>query len=521
MDFSWNELAPYDRLVNTTLVEPRSYQINIAKSIYSGRNTLVILPTGLGKTLIAVFAMASALHNGKKALLLAPTKPLGEQHYDSLIKLLNVDKDHILLLTGSLAASKRHDLEANAKVIVATPQTFANDLKRGRVSLEDFGVVIFDECHRAVGRYAYTYISEESKLRGAQLIGLTASPGSDRKKINTLIETLGIESIEIRISTDPDVEPYVMRKETTIITVDKGKTIDAVLADLKPVIDLHLSNLYSHGLSPFNDFQNMPKGRLLQIGDAIRKIEARNYRFMGIFNYVYVLNLAHAYDLASTEGLYPFVSYMDSLANREKKSRAVNSILSNKSVISATKTAKDAIEKKEEHPKMFRIVDLLKNELNNESVIIFAQFRSTTNRLTSMLNENGITAREFVGKRSGVTQAQQQETINAFRKNEFRVLVATSIGEEGLDIPSVDTVVFYEPIPNEIRNIQRKGRAGRIKFGKIMILVTKNTKDETYLFISRLKERRMRDTVLKIKDRMNRGMRAGTDTEIGQKFLAK
>ena len=163
MDLSWNELAPYDRLVNTALVEPRAYQINIIRSIYSGRNTLVILPTGLGKTLIAVFAMANSLHKGKKALILAPTKPLGEQHYNSLVRLLNIDKDHILLLTGSLSVAKRHALEAGAKVIVATPQTFANDLKRGRVSLDDFGVVIFDECHRAVGRYAYTYISEESK----------------------------------------------------------------------------------------------------------------------------------------------------------------------------------------------------------------------------------------------------------------------------------------------------------------------------------------------------------------------
>jgi ERCC4-related helicase len=518
MDLSWNELSPYDRLVNTNSVEPRAYQINIIKSIYSGKNTLVVLPTGLGKTLIAMFAIANSLHNGRKALLLAPTKPLGEQHYNSLLNLLNVDKNHILLLTGSLSSSKRQKLESDAKVIVATPQTFANDLKRGRISLEEFGVVIFDECHRAVGRYAYTYISEESKLRGSQLVGLTASPGSDRKKINALIETLGIENIEIRISSDPDVEPYVMRKDTTVLTVEKNRAIDAVLANLKPVIEEHLSNLYSHGLSPFKDFQSMPKGRLLQIGDAIRRIEARNYRFMGIFNYVYVLNLAHAYDLASTEGLYPFVHYMESLEKREKKSRVVNSILANKFVVSATKVAREAIENGEEHPKMAMIVDLLKNELKNESVIIFAQFRSTTSRITSLLNDNGINAREFVGRRGGVTQEHQQNTIKSFRKDEFKVLVATSIGEEGLDIPSVDAVVFYEPIPNEIRNIQRKGRTGRIKFGRIIILVTKGTKDETYLFISRVKERRMRDNIMKIKDRMDRGI-FGRNVDSGQKLL--
>ncbi|MGD0511015.1 MAG: DEAD/DEAH box helicase, partial [Candidatus Micrarchaeaceae archaeon] len=352
MDLSWGELAPFDRLVNTQLIEPRSYQINIIRGIYSGKNTLVILPTGLGKTLIAVFAIAKSLQEGRKALMLAPTKPLGEQHYNSLVKLLNIEKEHILLLTGSLSGSKRSEMESNAKVIIATPQTFSNDLKRARVTLEDFGVVVFDECHRAVGRYAYTYISEESKLRGSQLLGLTASPGSDRRKINALVETLGIDNIEMRISTDMDVAPYVMQKDTRVITVEKGRTIESILENLKPVLDQHLSNLYSHGLSPFKYFENMPKGRLLQIGDAIKKIEARNYRFMAISNYVYVLNLAHAYDLAATEGLYPFVHYMESLSNREKKSRAVIGILANKQVISATDVAREAIARGEEHPKM-------------------------------------------------------------------------------------------------------------------------------------------------------------------------
>ncbi|MGD0728634.1 MAG: DEAD/DEAH box helicase [Candidatus Micrarchaeaceae archaeon] len=518
MELSWSALSPYDRLVNTENLQPRAYQINIIKSLYNGRSTLVVLPTGLGKTLIAVFAIAHALHDGKKAVILAPTKPLSEQHYQSLSKLLNMEQEKILLLTGSISKSKREELENNAKVIVATPQTFGNDLKKGQISLEDYGVVIFDECHRAVGRYAYTYVADEAKLKGAQVLGLTASPGSDNKKIGALISALGIENIEIRISTDADVEPYVMRKDITVLTVDKGKTIDSVLALLKPLIDEHLSNLYSHGLSPFRTFENMPKGRLLSIGDAIKKIEARNYRFMGIYNYVYVLTLVHAYDLISAEGIYPFISYMDSLENRENKSRTVKGILANRSVISAIKIAREALEKGEEHPKMALLTNMLKSDLKNDNVIIFAQYRSTTKKIAQLLNSNDILAREFVGKKDGITQAHQQETIAAFRRNEFRVLVATSIGEEGLDIPSVDAVIFYEPIPNEIRNIQRKGRAGRIKLGKIMILVATKTKDETYLFISRIREKRMRDTILKIKDRMDHGIRIGPK-DSGQKRL--
>jgi ERCC4-related helicase len=215
------------------------------------------------------------------------------------------------------------------------------------------------------------------------------------------------------------------------------------------------------------------------------------------------------------------MSYMEGLESREVKSRTLKSILANKSVMLAMKLAREALQRGEEHPKMGLLLGLLQNELKDDSVIVFAQFRSTTKKLTSLLKENGIAAKEFVGKGVGVTQAQQQSTIESFRKNEFKVLVATSIGEEGLDIPTVDAVVFYEPIPNEIRSIQRKGRAGRMKFGKVMMLVTKGTKDETYLFISRIREKRMKDTVLKIKANMDIGISARSSRESKQRTLGK
>jgi ERCC4-related helicase len=241
---------------------------------------------------------------------------------------------------------------------------------------------------------------------------------------------------------------------------------------------------------------------------------------MGLFNYVYVLNVGHAYDLASTEGLYPFVSYMDALEKRETKGRALKSILLNKPIISAVEIAKKALENGEEHPKMAVVVDMIKDRMMEKSIMIFVQYRSTAHKLAEMLNENGISAKEFVGKKDGVTQAQQQNALKDFADGKFKVLVATSIGEEGLDIPSVDSVIFYEPIPNEIRNIQRKGRAGRMKIGSVIIVVAKGTKDETYLFIARIREKRMRDLVLKIKSRLDKGSQHYGAESRGQKFLA-
>ncbi len=504
---AWGELGDYVRLVNTNELEPRAYQINIAKSVSNGYNSLVILPTGLGKTLVAVLAIASALSKGKKAIILAPTKPLSEQHYNSISRLLNVEKDTIMLLTGSMTSrKKRTELENSAKVIVATPQTVSNDLKSGRLSLDGFGTVIFDECHRAVGKYAYTYIADECKVKGIQLVGLTASPGSNKKKIDALVYTLGIENIEIRISTDSDVAPYVMDKSTNVLYVDKEKSMDSILASLRILIDEHLSKLYSYGLSPFSKYDNMPKGKILQIGYNIDKLQSSNYKFMAMYNYVFLLNLSHAYDLLATEGFYPFISYMDSLKNREKKSRALQSLLNNKIVINSIINAKDSLSNGIEHPKIFKIIDLMTTVLKGKTVIVFAQYRSTIKKIVDLLNEYGTNAMSFVGKKEGVTHTDQKDTIAKFREGKFNVLVATSIGEEGLDIPSVDAVIFYEPIPNEIRNIQRRGRAGRIKFGEVYILVTRGTKDEIYLYVSRHRETRMYELVQKTRSDLDKGV---------------
>ena len=506
MDSLWDRLGAPSKLVNTSLIEPREYQVNIINSVFSGKNTLVVLPTGLGKTIIAVFAIANSLVNQKKAIILAPTKPLSEQHYNSLTGLLNIEPERIILLTGTTAGSKRAEMYQEAKVIAATPQTIANDLKAGRLSMEDFGVVVFDECHRAVGKYAYTAIAEACKDNGVQLIGLTASPGSKRDKVDAIITTLGVENIEMRISTDPDVERYVFGKEMTVIHVEKNAHINGILHNLKPVIEEHLTNLYKHGLSPFRDFETMPKGRLLQIGDTIKKIQASNYKYMAMFNYIYLLNLIHAYDLAATEGIYPFVSYMHGLRAREQKSRAVESILKNKNVLEAEKVATDALAAGGEHPKMFAMVEIIGKRSNWRNVIVFAQYRATIKKLVDVLNKNGVSAHGFMGKKDGVTDSQQQMIIEDFRNGKFKVLAATSIAEEGLDIPSVDAVVFYEPVASEIRNIQRKGRAGRFNIGEVVVLVTKGTKDETYHMIGRMKEKRMRELILNIKEQINRGV---------------
>ena len=95
----------------------------------------------------------------------------------------------------------------------------------------------------------------------------------------------------------------------------------------------------------------------------------------------------------------------------------------------------------------------------------------------------------------GMDQQLQTRTHEEFRNGEFRVLVSSSIGEEGLHVPDVDLVVFYEAVPSEIRYIQRRGRTGRTTEGRVVILLAEGTVDESYYYSTLMKESRMRELV--------------------------
>jgi ERCC4-related helicase len=518
VDERWYGLGDFARLINLEGVEFREYQFNIIRAVLNNGNSLVVLPTGLGKTLIGVALIAKSVFDGKRALILAPTKPLAEQHHRELIRLLNIDPDEIALLIGTVGKGARMATELKAGVIVATPQTIANDLKSGNFSLDGFGIAVFDECHRAVGKYAYTYIANELAVHEALIVGLTASPGSRKDKVSALVGTLNVRHIEARISTDPDVLSYVMPKYVHVVRVPQTERIREIAALLKPIAEESLRSLNGMGLMRVKDFESIPKGRLIALGNEISRISAQGYRFGALFSYIKLLNTVHAYDLLLTEGIYPFHAYVTTLREREKKSRAVDNLLASKGMVRAMQLAEQALKNGEEHPKVDEAIRIIRGS-SSRSTIVFVQYRSTIKMLVDQFTKRGLRAMPFVGKKEGVTQEGQKRTIAEFREGRFDVLVASSIGEEGLDIPNVDLVVFYEPIPNEIRNIQRKGRTGRFRAGDVYVLVATGTKDEVYLYVSDVREKRMLAALQSVNKDLRRQAEIRAEQNRGQHTL--
>ena len=166
------------------------------------------------------------------------------------------------------------------------------------------------------------------------------------------------------------------------------------------------------------------------------------------------------------------------------------------------------------HSKVGAVRRLIRERLRRDPgsrAIVFATFRDTVSALELALSAlDGARPVRFVGQSSrdgseGLTAKQQVERLDEFRDGSANVLVATSVGEEGLDIPSADLVIFYEPVTSEIRTIQRRGRTGRHREGEVVVLIAEETRDEGAWVAAERREEHMRRAVHRVRREIARG----------------
>lgn len=491
-------------LIKPNTVEQRLYQLNLAGKALEG-SSLVVLPTGLGKTIIALFVIVSRLQRfGGKALVLSPTKPLVEQHAAFFKKVMALPEDKILTFTGSIAPEEREKLWAQGELIVSTPQVIENDLLTKRISLEDVTHITFDEAHRAVGNYAYTFIAEKyfESAKNPHVLGITASPGSSDEKISEVCQALHIENVSVKTEKDKDVRPYVQEKKIEWFQVQLPSEMAEIRGYLEKIFDDRLVTVRDLGFS-VGSRKYVSKKDLLILQKKLQgeiRIGGDPAVFTAMSVLAEMLKVNHAVEMIETQGLEPLRKYLEKLdaeASSNSASKASKRLMDDLYMRKALYRVKEC---EVEHPKLELARKLVSKQLKgspDSRVIVFTNYRDTAEIVVNALSEiPEIVPIRFVGQASrrkdkGLTQKQQVEVLDKFRAGEYNVLVATSVAEEGLDIPSTDLVLFYEPIPSEIRSIQRKGRTGRQHKGRVIILVTKGTRDEAYYWSSKSKEKRM------------------------------
>ncbi len=519
-------------LIKPDVIEEREYQVNIAR-MCSKHSNLVVLPTGMGKTICALIVIADRLQEQPgKILFLAPTKPLVEQHAAFLKEFLIQNPDEIIIFTGEVSPSNRNELWNDAKIIVSTPQVIQNDLVTGRINLDEVTLIIFDEAHRAVGNYAYVYIGEmypQQRDENRLVVGMTASPGSEARKIINICKNLNISGVEIRSEYDPDVLPYVHDIQLKWVSVSVPEKVKQIVKILNRILNKNLKILYGFGLIR-RPFRTSTREILM----AQKKIQSR-LRTKGkkppqsLYHAAVVqataMKVNHAIELAETQGVNALRNYLDRLQHESESrgsSRATKILMKNKNMQTAMKLAENV---KLEHPKIAKVIGIVKGQISakpDSRIIVFTHYRDTAELVENAINEYPeVRAVRFVGQATrgsdkGLKQKEQVELIKKFKEGVYNTLVATSVAEEGLDIPATDMVVFYEPIPSEIRTIQRRGRTGRKRPGKVIVLVTKQTRDEAYLWASKGKEKRMKRELeflrVQLANKIKVGMPKTTDT---------
>jgi len=492
-------------LIKPNTVELRKYQESIIATS-ANKNTLVVLPTGLGKTLIAVIVAVYRMDKFKnsKVLFLAPTKPLTVQHADTFRQILNLKDEEISVFTSATPANKREELWKNSRVILATPQTIDNEIMK-RLNLEDVSFLVFDEAHRAVGNYAYGFIAGEyiKKAKNPLIMGLSASPSSDIEKISEISKNLFIDSVEIRTENDSDVREYVKKVDEEWVRVELPADFKGIRDKLADLLKFHLKQLKDMNYIDTINLTNINKKDLLGIQERIRKdILAGNGNFSAASLTAKIIKLHYALELIETQGIYTLNKYLERL--NLQKSKGVQELFSDERMKEICENVRILYDSKSDHPKIDALLKILKENLGNpkdlesKKILIFTQYRDTAEKIYEVLANNNIKCEKFIGQANkdgdkGMTQKEQIAVLERFRNNTFNVLLATSVAEEGLDIPKVDIVIFYEPIPSSIRSIQRRGRTGRMYEGKVIILFAKNTRDEGYYWSAISKERKMKE----------------------------
>jgi Fanconi anemia group M protein len=511
--------------INSDTIESRDYQDNIVKTALTG-NTLCVLPTGLGKTSIAALVAAERLSrafeakknkpqekqddfvsadkisavDNSKVLFLAPTRPLVDQHRNSFERFLKIGPDEIIAITGTMKPIDRKRAYQHGDVIIATPQTVRNDIKNRILDLEHFNLLIVDEAHRSVGNYAYVFIAKHytTAARNPLILALTASPGASRAKIEQIKHALSISNVAIRSREDEDVKPYVQKVDNKWIEVEMPETILAVCGYLDRIRQASTQKLIDLGLQlP----PRLSKKYILYLQQSLAKQKHwKSFAAMSIL--AEILKLDHASLLLETQSLYSFEKYIARL--RDDDSKATARLLVNPLFKTALDKIVELSEQGIENPKLERLASIAAAELEKKhQMIIFTQYRDTVDKIVKTMKAlPGAQPASFIGQASrtsskgtvrGMSQKEQADIIKDFKCGSYNILVATSIGEEGLDISETDAVIFYEPIPSEIRSIQRSGRTARTRPGKVIVLIAKGTRDQAFYWSAHHKQKKMAD----------------------------
>ncbi|KAL6243646.1 3'-5' DNA helicase [Rhinocladiella similis] len=495
----------------TNLGRIRDYQYNIVhKGLF--HNLLVALPTGLGKTFIAATVMLNWFRWTKDAqiVFVAPTKPLVSQQIDACFNIAGIPRSMTTMLTGEVSPGIRAEEWQEKRVFFMTPQTLINDLKNGMADPKKIVLVVVDEAHKATGNYAYVEVVRFLRRFNTsfRVLALTATPGATVEAVQEVINGLGIARTEIRTEESLDIRDFVHARNVETQTFENSDEMSMCLELFSSAIQPLMNKLNSQNAYWGKDPEKITLYGLKVAQDKWRVSEPGRRASQGIKGMVsaifaVVMSLAHSLELLKYHGIGPFYHKMKLFASGEAgKGKYVKQITEDENFKKMMSRLQIWINDPNfiGHPKLSYLKEVVLNHFMdagegggstsqpaNTRIMIFAHYRDSAEEITRVLNRHGpmIRAHVFVGQSGtkgseGMDQKKQLDIIKKFKAGTYNTIVATSIGEEGLDIGEVDLIVCYDCSKSPIRMLQRMGRTGRKRAGNIVLLLMRGKEENDY-----------------------------------------
>ncbi|KKY24942.1 putative atp-dependent dna helicase mph1 [Phaeomoniella chlamydospora] len=501
----------------TNLGSVRDYQFNITqRGLY--HNTLVALPTGLGKTFIAATIMLNWYRWTKDAqiVFVAPTKPLVAQQVEACFNVVGIPRSDTTMLTGHIQPALRAQEWLTKRVFFMTPQTLQHDLASGICDPKKIVLLVVDEAHRATGNYAYVEVVRFLRRFNTsfRVLALTATPGSSVESVQDVIDGLDISRVEIRTEDSLDIRQYVHRRNIELEVFDYSEEVTMIMElfskSLQPILNkLNSQNAYwskdPMALTAFG----LTKARQQWMSSEVGRRAPHGLK--GMVNTIFSLlaSLAHAVDLLKFHGIGPFfrkmVDFRSETFENNKSGKYAKEVANNEHFKKMMNRLQAWINNDDfvGHPKLFFLKTIVLNHFldagdgtgaaagrppSDTRIMIFVHFRDSAEEVTRILKRHQPMVRPhvFVGQAGskgseGMDQKTQLDIIEKFKSGIYNTIVATSIGEEGLDIGEVDLIVCYDSSSSPIRMLQRMGRTGRKRAGQIHLLLMRGKEEDSYM----------------------------------------
>ncbi|XP_029530821.2 Fanconi anemia group M protein isoform X1 [Oncorhynchus nerka] len=497
----------------------RDYQLKISEAALF-QNTLVCLPTGLGKTFIAAVVMYNFYrwYPSGKIVFMAPTKPLVAQQIEACYKVMGIPQTHMAELTGSTQAQQRQELWRSRRIFFLTPQVLVNDLSRATCPALHVKCVVIDEAHKALGNHAYCQVVRQlgSQTQQFRILALSATPGGDTNSVQHVISNLLISHIELRSEESPDIQAHSHQRSLEKVVVPLGESLAGHQALYLQVLERFTGRLIQNRAMSHRDLHSLTKYQLILAREQFRKnppphvTGAQQGALEGDF--ALCISLYHGYELLLQMGLRSLFFYVQGIMDGTKeKSRARNELQRNATFMDLYQEMAAMFGKPtgpEEpfiysHPKLQKLEEVVLGHFKtwaessstgsgpqevSTRVMIFSSFRESVQEIAAMLNRHLplVKVMTFMGQASagkgvkGFTQKEQLEVMQRFREGGFNTLVSTCVGEEGLDIGEVDLIVCFDAQKSPIRLVQRMGRTGRKRQGRIVVILAEGREERTY-----------------------------------------